>query len=983
MSTSFRRGRAARLVTAVAVAAGLAIGLVQPAVHASPGDPVVDIVDTAATAETRSLYAYLLQQQGQGALFGHQHTTDNGITFGVADGTSSDVLAGTGEYPAMFGWDTLVLEGLEGPGLPGNTDQENVQALAEGMMNAHELGGINTLSAHMRNFVTGNDFQDSSGRVVSQILPGGSKNGEFNAYLDLIADTATSTVDSNGTPIPIIFRPFHENTGSWFWWGAAHATSGEYKEIFRYTVEYLRDTRDVDNLLYAFSPNGVFGGDAQRYLDTYPGDEWVDILGYDSYDYDNVPADSSAYIETVRVDLGMVTDVAAERGKIAAFTEFGRNGDRTIKPSGNKSQTFYTDLLDAIKNDPKASRIAYMLTWANWGLDQFYVPYPAYDGNPEHEMYQDFRTFYQDPFTVFSAGLTNVYDRAADAQPAGPTLRFVSPADGVRLLTPTATIRVKATQTVPDRVSVLVGQDQAPLELSLDGDYWTAEWTIGEENLTNTPRTLTAVAEYPGGTTIEARSTVILGQPPQLPLGVVDDFEGYADDASLRAAYSYNNASASDLALVDRGDANAAAQFAYDFTSRSYGGFGKVFDSPQDWSAFNQVDAWLDPDASGHKLVLQVNTVNGQSFEAYPSLAEDGPRQLGIDFLDFRAKSDPNKSLSAADLVGVKEFWVYINQVGDPSASSIALDDIQAVTGDADPTLPVPPEEPGVVPGLVDDFEGYADDAALRAAWSRPGAQTLSLSADHKSSGEYGGAFPFTPAFDEFQKSVDDDWSAFDQLSLWAEPGATEQKLVLQLVASGFYYDTVVTVGGSQAQLLELPWSDFQPAPFQGRDPALRPTPAELVDVQQLVMFIEPTAASTTDTGVLYLDDIRATVAQDPEPERAVSSVDLRLTPPVVGARKHARARITVSSDVEVPGGVVTVEVAGQVLTAELDGRGTATVVLPTLPKGRYAVTATYAGDEHTLGSTSQSVMLRVRGCPASAGRSADCRRAHPAPPIR
>ena len=49
---------------------------------------------------------------------------------------------------------------------------------------------------------------------MNQILPGGKYNEIFNAYLDMIADFA-GRVDG-----PVMFRPFHEATGSWFWWGA-------------------------------------------------------------------------------------------------------------------------------------------------------------------------------------------------------------------------------------------------------------------------------------------------------------------------------------------------------------------------------------------------------------------------------------------------------------------------------------------------------------------------------------------------------------------------------------------------------------------------------------------------------------------------------------------------------------------------------------------------------------------------------------------
>lgn len=146
------------------------------------------------------------------------------------------------------------------------------------MKAAHELGGIVTLSMHPYNFVTGGNFNDTTGNVVEHILPGGEKNAAFNKWLDNIAALAKELSKDD---IPLIFRPFHEQTGNWFWWGANTTTSDQYKAIFRYTVEYLRDVKDVHNILYAYSPGAGPGGDKERYLETYPGDEYVDIFGID------------------------------------------------------------------------------------------------------------------------------------------------------------------------------------------------------------------------------------------------------------------------------------------------------------------------------------------------------------------------------------------------------------------------------------------------------------------------------------------------------------------------------------------------------------------------------------------------------------------------------------------------------------------------------------------------------------------------------
>ncbi|MFE6993822.1 glycosyl hydrolase, partial [Streptomyces pharetrae] len=176
--------------TAAVAAAGSGIPMASAATPTTTpaGAPMpVRIVDDKATSATRALFAYLMRQQGKGILFGHQHALSYGFTFTTQDGKASDTKAAVGDHPALFGWDTLILDGDERPGSREAAEAENIAALSRCIRQADACGGINTLSAHMPNFVTGKNFYDTSGRVVSQILPGGPKHAQFNAFLDRIA----------------------------------------------------------------------------------------------------------------------------------------------------------------------------------------------------------------------------------------------------------------------------------------------------------------------------------------------------------------------------------------------------------------------------------------------------------------------------------------------------------------------------------------------------------------------------------------------------------------------------------------------------------------------------------------------------------------------------------------------------------------------------------------------------------------------------
>ncbi len=655
-----------------------------PTTNAPSDGLTIRLVDTEATPETRSLFVYLNDIRGEGILFGHQHATTYGLTIGDFDGTQSDVKNGVGSHPALFGWDTLSIYGHERPGYTEQSVEENIAALAGVIQQAHQAGGIITISTHPWNFLTGNDFYDATSGVVTAILPGGDKNGEFNEYLDDIATLATSVTDKEGNPIPLIFRPFHENNGSWFWWGASQCTSGEYKELYRYTVEYLRDTKGVHNLLYAYSPNGSFGGSEEDYLRTYPGDAFVDILGYDRYDD---TAGSEGWLSATVTDLAMVARLADERGKVSAFTEFGVSG--ALKPNGsNPNLDWFTDLLAAIKSDPDASRSAYMQTWANFDVTQYFVPFPASGEVEEHELLADFREFFQDPYTLFAGELENVWTRSdITTSPHPPILRIVSPPSQVRILDPTYTIRAKLDNAVATRVFFTLGESDQEFELTLsESGYYEGEWEIGEDRLNNQSEVITVVAvldtEDLAEGQISFESSVILGEKPAMPLGMVDNFEGYSDDASLRDEYTIYQSNTISLVKDHIGEGSNALRFEYDFTNQEYTGVGRRID--QDWSSFGGVRFWYQPDGNDHRLVLQM-VANGYYFEAYPSMAGTEPGYIEIPFSDFRSApwdtSNLEKLVEETDLKAVTEFNIYINQnvEVDSQAGNFIIDDIQAI----------------------------------------------------------------------------------------------------------------------------------------------------------------------------------------------------------------------------------------------------------------------------------------------------------------
>lgn len=353
------------------------------------------MVDPNATKETKKVYSYLKSIQGKAMLFGHQNTTSSGATIQVQNGNESDVAHLVGDFPAVYGWDTLALIGKEG----------SYEDLKVWVQKAATRGGIVTISAHMLNPKTGGLFNEIAGNEVAEILTfKGETFKRFKAHLDLFAQFASEVKLPNGHSVPLLFRPFHEHSGSWFWWGKDHCSKAQFIELFQYTIDYLKETKKLHNLLYVYSPNGHFE-DEEDYLDRYPGADYIDILGVDMYH--DKPEREDGWLQAFIKDCQIITRIAKVQGKVGAITEVGvrfNADERGWALAHNEIPDWYTWLLQAIKEDPLARQMTYMLNWWNGPNGTFWVPYKG------HEMAENFKTFYEDEYMIFNKSLSKLYE---------------------------------------------------------------------------------------------------------------------------------------------------------------------------------------------------------------------------------------------------------------------------------------------------------------------------------------------------------------------------------------------------------------------------------------------------------------------------------------------------------------------------------------------------------------------------------------------
>lgn len=352
----------------------------------------VRTIDKYATPETQALFENLDRIRKDNVLFGHQDDLAYGVNWRGEAGRS-DVKDVTGSYPAVYGWDVGWIE-LDST---MNLDKIDFDEMRQHIIDGYNRGGVITISWHLNNPYTGSSSWDQT-PTAKHIIPGGSHHEIFKTYLDRLAAYLGSLKTSTGTSIPIIFRPWHEHTGTWFWWSIDFTEGDEYAQLWQFTVEYLRDEKGLHNLLYAYSPSNT---GFERMWEAWPGDDYVDIIGYDDYFQPKTGEEKENDIRGVTEKLIHIVEESEKRGKIPAFTETGLEA----LPDSLWHTTF---LLKAMKADPVASRIAYVLTWRNSNNatdrpNHFYAPYAG------HSSAADFVVFRNDPMIMFEDDLPSMY----------------------------------------------------------------------------------------------------------------------------------------------------------------------------------------------------------------------------------------------------------------------------------------------------------------------------------------------------------------------------------------------------------------------------------------------------------------------------------------------------------------------------------------------------------------------------------------------
>nr|WP_317412757.1 glycosyl hydrolase [uncultured Solibaculum sp.] len=649
----------------------------------------VKMVDENATPETKSLYAYLKNISKDYTLFGHQNETTNTII--KHTGIASDTYNSVGAYPGVFGYSV------------GETSQ---------VIDAYEKGGIVVVEHHVNNLATGSSYGDMTNGSVASVLPGGELHQNLVDYLDEVADFASTLVDPDtGKLIPVIYRPWHEHNGDWFWWDTKSTTEGEIRELFRFTVEYLRDVRGVHNFIYAFSPNGHYENE-EEYLYGYPGDEYVDLLGCDVY-WD-VPETNPTWFDQLIKDLRIIVNYANKTGKVAALTETGIRWDASnglALQNAAYGTEWYTLMRDAIMEDPIAKQIAYMLVWRNGGYNHFWVPFRDDPTYGDHEMLPDFVEYYNEEDILFADRLTGMYDLDVDTVENRSYINIDAPVFKENIENK-YDVKVHASLFNGDEISnvvVRIGDQEVEAQKDPDSSMYVA--AVDTTLLEDGRQPISVEATLQDNRVLRYSHDVFVDNMEDynaVDLYLVDDFESYDNTqdnrTDLEQVWNRDGGDMNGLRIRNSSDKSGhwtakawnngmdtgnVLRIKYDTCRNNWNSITRSMNGV-DWSDVTTMGTWVQPDGVGMDLCFRMTTATGTFQVSFNhDLAQYGydkslvaPQYVAFPIAEFK-NIKTGAAVTADDLAQIQNFTIRFEADGGRIAGLNALtyyllDDIRA-----------------------------------------------------------------------------------------------------------------------------------------------------------------------------------------------------------------------------------------------------------------------------------------------------------------
>jgi mannan endo-1,4-beta-mannosidase len=310
--------------------------------------------DASASQNTRMLMNYLTGIYGQKTLAGHQHDASKNLAFP----SSTYLNLSGGLKPAIRSSDFMEYSPSR-LAYGANPNNESEQTIAWAKQNS----GIVSMSWHWNapaNLVNSGEWPWWRGFYTQGTtfdLAGAMANTNPTARQQLISDIDAIAVQLQkfeDAGVPVIWRPLHEaqgnangtsGSGAWFWWGAAGP--GPFKQLWQLMHDRLTNYHGLHNLIWEFTSSAGKTG----YLNWYPGDAYVDMIGLDIY------TDPSSSMS------GEWHDILAEYNgrKLIALSESGTLPNAAAMSTYNIAWSYFSLWQDGFLDDFTAQQVQTLL----------------------------------------------------------------------------------------------------------------------------------------------------------------------------------------------------------------------------------------------------------------------------------------------------------------------------------------------------------------------------------------------------------------------------------------------------------------------------------------------------------------------------------------------------------------------------------------------------------------------------------------------
>ncbi len=233
-------------------------------------------VNKNASKEARALLKYIYELDDN--ILSGQHCYNH-----ETDRFYDKVKELTGKYPAIWGTDFYWSDGDVDPGIK----------IVDEVVKKHQQGAIITLMWHVGKptddapFKWKESVQDklSDAEWKELVTPGTKLHKRWLNQVDALAVHLKKIQEKN---IAVLWRPYHEMNGVWFWWGNKKGKEG-YAKLWKLLYERLTEHHKINNLIWVWNanaPRDIPKDEAFDYKNFYPGHKFVDILATDVYHFD-------------------------------------------------------------------------------------------------------------------------------------------------------------------------------------------------------------------------------------------------------------------------------------------------------------------------------------------------------------------------------------------------------------------------------------------------------------------------------------------------------------------------------------------------------------------------------------------------------------------------------------------------------------------------------------------------------------------------